>query len=286
LLNVDRLQPAAQVELCRQLAAGSPVEYVIATGERALSALLDGGEFHQELAGRLATMAIELVPLWQRAEDIPVLAQRMLERAHRKKPVAGFDAATLQLLTEYRWPGNLNQLQELVSQAGEHVQERLLTPEDLPKKFHDCLIAQRLAPSAERSIDLEKFLQSIERELILRAIGQAKGNKSQAAFLLGLSRAKLLRRIETLELFQEVERCFPGADSSMTENAAQHEASRVESKSASRTDGRSRLRDKLLKSPQPEELASKPDSLERENRNANDDEDRDWVTPDAFEEIE
>lgn len=292
ILNGDQLTAEAQSELHHMLTSEVSLCRVITTGQRTLLQLASDGEFHVELANYLSAVTIPLIPLWQRIEDVPLIAQAMLERANRKTRPAGFDAAAIQLITEYRWPGNLDQLAEVVSQAGEQAIDRKLNPEDLPKKFHDGLSAQRMAPVTEPAIVLDEYLASIEHELVLRAIGQAKGNKSKAATLLGLSRAKLLRRIEALGLDQVIEGFFPSeSDNSNSEDTDQKSTAESKSK-ASDLVGRSprrssRLRDKLNQKFPVEDTAleSRRDPLQPKDGDQawND---GDWITPDAFEEIE
>jgi DNA-binding NtrC family response regulator len=108
------------------------------------------------------------------------------------------------LLTEYLWPGNLDQLSELIRQAATEAKTSLLVPADLPKKFHDSLSAQRIGQPAETMVHLDSYLESVERELITRAIQQSKGNKTKAAKLLSINRAKLLRRLNYFQLEIEI----------------------------------------------------------------------------------
>jgi DNA-binding NtrC family response regulator len=288
IIDVDQLSEAAQLELYKLLTSGVSLCRVISTGQRSLVQLAAEGAFHCELANYLSAMTISLIPLWQRVEDVPMMAQAMLERANRKTKPAGFDAAALQLFTEYRWPGNLDQLADVVSQAGEQAIDRKLNPDDLPQKFHDSLNAQRMAPAAESTIDLDQFLASIEQELVLRAIGQAKGNKSKAAILLGLSRAKLLRRIEALGLDQVIEQLLPYESEPLNSGNMEQET-KMESRSvASRSQRKtSRLRDKLTKKFPVEEISLESDRDSKRPTAEDDDwNDEGWITPDAFEEIE
>ncbi len=152
----------------------------------------------------------------RRAEDIPLLAQAILERCNpgRTHQVEGVDQAAAQLLIEFQWPGNLDQLNEVISSACQTTHRNLITPADLPKKFHDCIKAQRIGSLAETEIDLEQYLQQIERELLTRALQQAKGNKTRAAQLLGISRAKFLRRLQFfgIEIEMEIESAAPDED--------------------------------------------------------------------------
>lgn len=200
LLNIDQLSPIAQHELWNFLLLPNFPVRLIATSELKLIDLASG--FDSNLAAALGTMTIELLPLCERAEDIPMLTQAILEKRNpkRERQLAGFDSVTLGLLTEYQWPGNLDQLSAIIRESAALTVTKMLTPDDLPKKFHDALLAQRIGGPVETTIDLLAYLESIERELLARAMQQAKGNKTKAAELLSVNRAKLLRRLAYFSL--------------------------------------------------------------------------------------
>ncbi len=202
LLDVDRLPAAAQAELWGFLRLPKFTVRIIATASVDLKDLARAGKFESELALALGTLSIELLPLAERAEDIPLLAQAILEKRNpqRARQFAGFDKSALQMLVEFRWPGNLDELTTVIREAAAQAQSSLLSPHDLPKTFRDQWRAQQIGRPIEMVIELETYLESIERELLLRAVDQAKGNKTKAAKLLSLSRAKLLRRLQFFQL--------------------------------------------------------------------------------------
>ena len=206
LLNVDRLSVEAQSELFGFLQLPDSSLRCLATSARPLREL-DAAEFHQGLAQSLSMMTIELLPLSKRADDIALLAQAFLEKAAVQlgKTLTGFDAASNRLLEECHWPGNLDQLQSVVNEACEAANGTEVTTENLPKRFHDLIRAGRIGAAKENAIDLNEYLQSIERELIVRAIHQSKGNKTKAASLLNISRAKFLRRLQFFQIDLSVE---------------------------------------------------------------------------------
>ncbi len=205
LTDVDQLAPAGQLELLGFLQLPDfPLRIVASSTERLLD-LAQRGDYPTELAHHLSTMTIELAHLHERPEDIPLLAQAFLERENlrRDRQLSGFDKISLQLLSEYKWPGNLSQLHDMVVAAVGKTETTQVTAADLPKKLIDSLSAQRTGSPIETEIQLDAYLQTIERELLDRAIRQAKGNKTKAAKLLGISRAKLLRRLQQFELTGE-----------------------------------------------------------------------------------
>jgi DNA-binding NtrC family response regulator len=202
LLDIDKLNSSAQSKLLEFLQLPDFPLKVLSTATTSLNALAEAGQFNAELSHYLNTMTIELIALNQRIEDIPLLAQAMIERVNlsRQQQLSGIDPMSMQLLQEFAWSGNLDQLREVVTAAISEASSSLLTADDLPKKFHDLVKAQRIGVPTETEIQLADYLETIEQELISRALQQAKGNKSKAAKLLGINRAKLLRRMQHFRL--------------------------------------------------------------------------------------
>ncbi len=199
--ELDQLAAEAQPLLVRLLKA-PVVPRVIATSVRPLAALVAAGEFHADLAALVATLTIELVPLAQRLEDLPLLAQMFLEQVNAEggRQVAGFTPEALDELSGYAWPGNLDELAALVREAHASAADTVITPRDLPQQLRLAADAARWAPRPQQPIDLAGTLERIETELIQRALDRAKGNKSRAAELLGLTRPRLYRRLVQLGL--------------------------------------------------------------------------------------
>ncbi|MCL2346957.1 MAG: sigma 54-interacting transcriptional regulator [Planctomycetaceae bacterium] len=113
----------------------------------------------------------------------------------------GFSADALDLLTQYHWPGNLDELANVTAEAHANAVGTLVRATDLPARLSQAADA-RIMLQQEEKIDLEKFLQSVELELIQRALKAAQGNKAHAARLLGMTRPRLYRRLEQLGLIE------------------------------------------------------------------------------------
>ena len=156
----------------------------------------------------LGTLVLDLPPLRERKDDIPLLAQLFLEEknATEDKQLAGFTSESLDFLVDYPWPGNLDELERFVADAHIKAKGPLVLPVDFPLRLQDRADALVHAPQPEESICLETFLLDIERKLIERALRRTKGNKSRAAKLLGLTRPRLYRRLEQLGLPSETEK--------------------------------------------------------------------------------
>ncbi len=205
LLDADQLSAEAQTELWSALTDSRSDVRVIATSEADLIQAATDGTFHQGLAWRISTLVIDTVSLQERSSDIPLLAQYFLEQNNdgRQQQIGRFDDVAIEMLTEYHWPGNLQELRSVVKQASSICSTAVVTKSDLPESFHHAVKALRVGQKKDLQIDLDQYLEKIEAELISRAIRSAKGNKTQTAKLLGMNRAKLLRRIQHLGLDAE-----------------------------------------------------------------------------------
>lgn len=196
LLEVDQLAPDAQRDLVGFLDIHECPLRTIATAGQSLLQLAEQDRFRRDLAFALSTLVIELPGLTQRSEDVPVLAQLLLEdlNAVGKRQLGGFSPAAMDRLVAYPWPGNLDELVSTVAAVHQQADGPLVEPEDLPERLALAAEALEHPPHEPETISLDSFLQDIERELIARALRQSKGNKAQAARWLGISRARLLRR--------------------------------------------------------------------------------------------
>jgi DNA-binding NtrC family response regulator len=120
--------------------------------------------------------------------------------ANGGRQLAGFSPAALDRLASLPWTGNVEELSAVVREACQNVSSVWIGEVDLPERVR-AVVAAGLRPRRDpETIQLDAFLLEVERELIERAMRQAKGNKAQAARLLDVSRARLLRRLEQLGL--------------------------------------------------------------------------------------
>jgi len=146
------------------------------------------GRFRQDLLFRLNTVEICVPPLRERREDIPALAAHFLAQHARRyrKDLAGFDPATLQLLSDHPWPGNVRELDHVIERAALMARESLVGPGDLG-----------LRAGSDGSPRLEDMsLEDVERFLMKKTLARCNGNARQAAEALGLSRSAFYRRLE------------------------------------------------------------------------------------------
>lgn len=203
LLNdVDLLSLEAQQQLHRMLVERPPALRIVSTARRPLGAGQAQGSFHHELALLLSTIVIELPPLASRLEDLPLLAQALLEdaNANSAKQIGGFTDDALRLLISYPWPKDVDELVSAIWHAHEQAQSPLIGPSNLPEIVQMASDFAKYPQRAEETIDLEGLLQEVEVECIRWAMEKARGNKTQAARLLGMNRPKFYRRLEQLNM--------------------------------------------------------------------------------------
>jgi DNA-binding NtrC family response regulator len=179
----------------------------LATSRTRLDRLVKKGRFRPELALTLSTLEIALPPLAQRAEDIPLLAQHFLEAASSAtgKQLSGLAPATLEMLVSLPWTRNLDELQRAVREACERATGPRVVPADLPDWVHLAKDDVVRAPREESPVQLDQLLEQIEKEVLSRAMRKARGNKSRAAELVGISRQRLIRRLVQLGLISRAE---------------------------------------------------------------------------------
>ena len=203
LLNeVDALSEGGQTELLRAVASGHFAARVVSTSRGPLTQLAARGSFRADLAFLLSTLTISLPPLAERMADLPLVVQWYLEQANLRssKQIGGCSPETLDRLADYGWPGDLAELEAAIGEAHQHAEGPLLLPHDLPARLALASQASARPVKSEVTIVLEEYLATIEHELIVRALKRAKGNKTKAARLLGMTRPRFYRRLVQLGL--------------------------------------------------------------------------------------
>lgn len=160
---------------------------LISATNKDLAAMVEQGSFRQDLLYRLNTIQIELPPLRERKEDIPLLARFFLERYAEKygKNVEGISQSAMNKLNKHKWPGNVRELQHAIEKAVILAAESQLTENDFSFGIKNTQIA-----------DSNNFnLADNEKQLIARAIEKHRGNLSHTAKSLGINRSTLYEKI-------------------------------------------------------------------------------------------
>lgn len=183
---------------------------VVAATNRMLKEMVADGTFREDLYYRLEVIPLHLPPLRERKQDIPLLVQHFLVKKSREINVAPrlITPAALQILCEYPWPGNVRELENIIERTIVLSDGETIGPADLP---FDGAVQDSAANTAVGADDtgtaidaqgagsaahLTDRLENLERELISRAMQQARGVKTQAAEILGIKTSALYYKLE------------------------------------------------------------------------------------------
>ncbi len=182
---------------------------VIAATNNDLGRMVADGLFREDLFYRLNVIPVELPPLRDRKEDIPLLVQHFLERFRGAADAdsAGRVPSTvsqegMRRLMSYQWPGNVRQLENAIERAMALGTGRSqIDVRDLPTEIQHVQEPSLSAAVAlpEDGVDLDGFIAKIERELIQLSLDRTGGNKGQAARLLNLKRTTLVEKLKRLD---------------------------------------------------------------------------------------
>ena len=162
------------------------------------------GQFREDLFYRLNVIPVQLPPLRERKEDIPLLVQHFLASSAprtARRPSLTVSQEAMRRLMAYPWPGNVRQLENAIERAVAFSAGRSqIDVGDLPTEVQQ---AQETALTTavtlpEDGLDLDAFIANIERELIQRSLERTGGNKGQAARLLNLKRTTLVEKLKRL----------------------------------------------------------------------------------------
>ncbi|MBA3452026.1 MAG: sigma 54-interacting transcriptional regulator [Deltaproteobacteria bacterium] len=175
------------------------VRFIAATHQD-LVAASQRGSFRADLYYRLNGVTLVLPPLRERAHEIEALARTFIERAThaaQRAPLA-LSARALALLLAHRWPGNVRELRNVIERAVLMCDGRSIEPE------HVTIESVTAPPAAAAASavpgDLRRDVKELEREAVIAALEQTRGNQTEAARLLGMSRRALVARLDEFKL--------------------------------------------------------------------------------------
>jgi DNA-binding NtrC family response regulator len=149
--------------------------------------MVKDGTFREDLYYRLAMVEVKLPGLAERREDLPLLERYFLEKfaAEYNKPVSGMTRRAQTRLAMYSWPGNVRELENIIGNACMMVDGIVIDVRDLPESIR--------GQSREMVLQDESMLslQELQKRHMIRVLERVGGNKSQAAEILGVSRATI-----------------------------------------------------------------------------------------------
>ena len=166
---------------------------LVAATHADLATLVREKGFREDLFYRLNVITIQIPPLRERREDIPLLAQHFLGRFATKngKTITGFTDEALDLLQSYAWPGNVRELENVIERAVVLTRGSMISPADLP----DTLAGEDQA-ARHLVISIGTPLEEVEDRLIEETLRYARGDKTLAAKLLGIATRTIYRRMK------------------------------------------------------------------------------------------
>jgi DNA-binding NtrC family response regulator len=205
--EISEVSPRMQAQLLRVLQEGEvkPVgssetrgvdTRVVAATNRDLSEMVKAGTFREDLLYRIMVVVIEVPPLRERRDDVPLLAQHFLAR-HGTTQKKEIDVEALDALVAYDWPGNVRQLENTIARALALTPGDRITLDDLPEEIrvHEAL-AEGETTEGQRGEEGIQTLSERSRDYALEVLERCGGNKSKAAELLGIDRKTLYRMLK------------------------------------------------------------------------------------------
>lgn len=225
--EVGELSPAVQAKLLRVVQEGEVLRIgeneprkvdvrVLSATNRDLEEEVKVGNFREDLYYRLNVVVVNLPPLRERREDIPLLAAHFVEKYSKryKKAPPGFDPSVIQLLGEHDWPGNVRELENEIERAvalsrpDEQIEIDLLSAKLAARGATRAVTragsAMVLLPGGDQPLQVEGFgderelksrIDALEKALIVHELALHNGNKTSTAKTLGLSRAGLNKKL-------------------------------------------------------------------------------------------
>src|SRR3990172_5338255 len=201
--EVGEIPPAIQVKLLRVLQDGTferlgstrtqatDVRLVAATNTN-LAEAVEQKRFREDLYYRLNVISIDLPPLRDRPEDIPLLAQHFLKTysAKNKKEFEGFSREALEVLAHYSWPGNVRELENTIERAVVLTRKKIIAPTDLPEHINQ---GQKITEFIRVPIGMP--LEEVKNKVIEETLKTAKGDKTLAAKILGITSRTIYRKV-------------------------------------------------------------------------------------------
>ncbi len=202
--EISEIPPSLQAKLLRvlqekefeRIGSGQSIKTnvrVIATSNRDLKDEIANGNFRDDLYYRLNVIPIDLPPLRQRQEDIPLLCEYFLSKYGQKMgiPAKTLTEKTLEMLLAYSWPGNVRELENVIERATVISRNQELRPSDFPPE-----VASGVSEVIKGGLDVGLSIDNAEKMLILKTLKAHGGNKSKAAEVLGISTRTLRNKLQ------------------------------------------------------------------------------------------
>jgi DNA-binding NtrC family response regulator len=202
--EISEIPPSLQAKLLRvlqekefeRIGSGQSIRTnvrVIATSNRDLKEEIAKGTFRDDLYYRLNVIPIDLPPLRQRREDIPLLGEYFLDKFSQKMgiPVKTLAEKSMELFMQYTWPGNVRELENIIERATVISRNQELKPADFPAE-----ISAGIPDAGKGGFEVGLTIDNAEKMLILKTLKANNGNKTRAAEILGISSRTLRNKLQ------------------------------------------------------------------------------------------
>jgi DNA-binding NtrC family response regulator len=174
---------------------------IVAATNQDLHELMEQRRFREDLYFRLSVVPIEVPPLRERREDVPVLIEHFLKLQRRAHPdLRGLTEGARKRLEEYDWPGNVRQLESLIERLAIMSSDGWISEDELPREVAERRPRVPAVSLPADGIDLARAVFDFERALIEQALEATGWNKNRAAQLLGLKRTTLVEKIRAKQI--------------------------------------------------------------------------------------
>ncbi|MFH2064940.1 MAG: sigma-54 dependent transcriptional regulator [Pseudomonadota bacterium] len=210
--EIGELPLSLQVKLLRVLQEGEirPVGdsktmkidvRIIAATSKNLHEEVKHGNFREDLFYRLNVMPIKLPALRERMEDLPILCQIFIQEFNRKflKDISGISPSAMSLLLHSRWPGNVRELENVIERAVVLAEDTILVPENFSNVLDPGSIDEN-KDDFLNGFSIKEAQKVFEKRLIVKALRETNGNRTQAARLLEISHPSLLSKIKAYDV--------------------------------------------------------------------------------------
>jgi two-component system response regulator AtoC len=170
----------------------------VAATVKDLSKEVNEGRFREDLFYRLNVLPIHIPPLRERKEDVPLLIQHFIGKYNQamNKNVAGIDHKALETLMNYKWYGNVRELENTIERGIVLADKNNIESENLPLEIQNFKEEFQLEPLPDEEYSIKKTSKTLEINLIKKALKKTKGNHTHAARLLEISHRALLYKIK------------------------------------------------------------------------------------------
>ena len=212
--EVGELSPMMQVKLLRVIqekviepvGSEEPIKIdvrVLSATNRDLKQMVAKGEFREDLFYRLCVVPLELPALRDRRNDIPLLIRHFIKlfNGQQSRDIGDISDQALQVMIDYRWPGNIRELQNAVQYAFVKCKESVIDLKHLPPEVAQGVVSGNVKKNGGTSSKIRrKRKRKLDRARVVQALRETDGNRSKAAEILGVGRATLYRYMEEADI--------------------------------------------------------------------------------------